>query len=234
MRGPYCDLFVSCFALLPCELCRCAVAPAASRVSFGGLPAPVCLFSTGGGPKLTPAMRTKIRPPRTVRADCRPSPFWRPFLGHKMAPFWGPAFFRALPEPSSCDRIFSPWRRPSNCLRPGLHCRREQSSARGLTAVGRMHERRFAPSHAPHNTDQKQGHKLSGPTVGLDSLRRRCWATKWRPFRVGAASGRCRRRLLGRGFFLSVTSFVYMSSSRPALLPRADFLARAYCARMHA
>ena len=53
--------------------------------------------SPPGGPKFAP---------QSVRADCRPSPFWRPFLGHKMAPFLGPAFFRALPEPCSCDRTF--------------------------------------------------------------------------------------------------------------------------------
>ena len=85
--------------------------------------------SPPGGPKFAP---------QSVRADCWPSPFWRPFLGHKMAPFLGPAFFRALPEPSSCDRIFfsvaSSVQLPSS--RPALAPRAE---LRARADCGRTH-----------------------------------------------------------------------------------------------
>ena len=110
MRGLPCGVrivtfFVSCFALLPCELCRCAVAPAAGRVSSGGLPAPGCLFSTGGGP--TPQCGPKFAP-QSVRADCIVGPhfFGARFSARRRRRFWGRPFFRALPEPSSCGQNF--------------------------------------------------------------------------------------------------------------------------------
>jgi len=65
-------------------------------------------------------------------------------------------------------------------------------------------------------------------------LRRRCWATKWRPFRVRAASGGCRCRPRGRGLFslrdvLCPNVFVAACTAAASRVPRAGLLRSDAC-----